>query len=411
MQGTAELLFSGDELLRGDTLNTNQLYLAAKLVDLGLLVTHSLCVADDLTMMREAIQDSLARQPAVLVLSGGLGPTEDDLTREAVATTLGLPLELHQDILEAIRARFTSRGHKMSDTNTKQALLPQGAQILPFSGTAPGFSLKTGPTMLIALPGVPWELKDMWETHAEPLVRDHAGGAAYEVRRLRTSGLGESLLAQTLAEIDWRGSSVSLGTRADLDGITIILRSEASPEGIRKLDALQEHIAALLGDRIYSLQNESLPEVIGLLLRDSGLTIGVAESCTGGLLGKLLTDVSGSSEYFLGGVTAYHNQVKSAVLGVPEDLLATRGAVSEEVAAAMAEGVCRATGADCGLSTTGIAGPDGGSDDKPVGLVYVGCTIGDETTVERLHLFGGRDQVRGRAAFCALDLLRRRLPT
>jgi len=403
------LIFSGDELLRGDTLNTNQVYLTGRLVDLGLLVTHALCVTDDLSVMCRAIDDSLARKPALLVLSGGLGPTEDDLTREAVAASLGLSLEQHQGLLDAIRERFDSRGLHMSETNKKQALLPAGATPLPFSGTAPGFALQHDHTMLVALPGVPWELKDMWEHQAEPLVRTHTKATPYEVRRLRTFGLGESTVAQNLAEIDWHDPEATIGTRADLDGITLILRGIASPGGIHKLDALQDRITALLGDHVYSMSGETLSTAVGGLLRATGLTVAAAESCTGGLLGKLLTDVSGSSSYFLGGVIAYDNQVKSGVLGVPDEVLAARGAVSNEAAAAMAQGVCRLTGASCGLSTTGIAGPDGGSDDKPVGLVYLGCAVEDTTVTKRLNLFGGRDQIRGRAAFSALDLLRRRL--
>ncbi len=425
MDGRAELIFSGDELLRGDVLNTNQTYLGERLLGLGYLVTHALCVADDLATMVSAIADSLARRPAVLVLSGGLGPTEDDLTREAVAAVLDLPLDLHDELLEAIDARFAARNFAMSDTDRKQALLPRGAVALPFSGTAPGFTLQHEGTVLVALPGVPWELKEMWQTHVEPLLTTSAGAtgvssaasgraaapraAAHEVRRLRAFGVGESKLAEMLAHLDWRDPEATMGTRASLDGVTLILRGNSTPEGRRKLDALQESICAKLGDKIYSLDNEDLPVVAGNLLRAAGLTVAVAESCTGGLLAKRFTDIPGSSDYFLGGVVAYDNRVKTALLGVPTDLLAAKGAVSEEVAAAMAEGICRATGADCGVSTTGIAGPDGGTETKPVGLVYIGSVIKGVTQVERLRLWGGRDQVRERAAFSALDLLRRRL--
>jgi nicotinamide-nucleotide amidase len=265
----------------------------------------------------------------------------------------------------------------------------------------------------------------MWESFVEPLLRERprtaggspaaAGGspanpaAAHEVRRLRTFGLGESLLAQRLSDLDWHDPEATIGTRANLDGITLILRGKSTPEGRRKLDALQAQVCAELGERIYSLTNEDLPVVVGNRLRAAGLTVAVAESCTGGLLAKRFTDIPGSSEYFLGGVVAYDNLVKLEILGVPASLLNDKGAVSEEVAAAMAEGVCRATGSDCGLSTTGIAGPDGGSEQKPVGLVYVGSVVGGVTRVERLRLFGSRDQVRERSAFSALDQLRRRL--
>ncbi len=426
MDGTAEMIFSGDELLRGDVLNTNQSYLGERLLGLGFLVTHALCVTDDLSTLTASIRDSLARRPAVLVLSGGLGPTEDDLTREAVAAALGVPLEHHQDLLDAIIARFTSRGWIAGDANRKQALIPAGADVIPFSGTAPGFTAKSGQTLLAALPGVPWELKEMWQNYVEPLlsaVSDTGAGAgdaratagpsasaaAHEVRRLRIFGVGESMLADALADLDWHDPDATLGTRANLDGLTLILRGRATSAGRLKLDAVQDRVCATFGDKVYSLTNQELPVVVGDLLRAAGLTVAVAESCTGGLLAKRFTDVPGSSDHFLGGVVSYDNRVKTALLGVPTELLSAKGAVSEEVAAAMVEGVCRATGSDCALSTTGIAGPDGGTDEKPAGLVYVGSMVKGLTQVERFRLFGSRDQVRERAAFSALDLLRRRL--
>jgi nicotinamide-nucleotide amidase len=410
VDGTAEMIFSGDELLRGDVLNTNQSYLGERLLDLGFLVTHALCVTDDLAALTAAINDSLDRRPAVLVLSGGLGPTEDDLTREAVAAALNVPLDHQDDLLQAIKDRFAHRGFAWSESNRKQALLPRGATALPFLGTAPGFTMERGDTLLVALPGVPWELKDMWQKHVEPLMAVRATDrAAHEVRRLRAFGIGESMLADLLSDLDWHDPEAILGTRANLDGLTLILRGRATPEGRCKLDAMQDRVCATLGDKVYSLINEDLPVVVGDRLRAAGLTVAAAESCTGGLLAKRLTDIPGSSDYFLGGVVAYDNRVKTALLGVSADLLAAKGAVSEEVAAAMAGGVCRATGSDCGLSTTGIAGPDGGTEEKPVGLVYVGSVVKGVTQVERLRLWGARDQIRERAVCSALDLLRRRL--
>jgi nicotinamide-nucleotide amidase len=432
----AEMIFSGDELLRGDIVNTNQSYLGERLLDLGIFATHALCVTDDLAAMVAAIRESLARRPVVLVLSGGLGPTEDDLTREAVAEALGRPLEHHERLLEQIRERFESRGIVMGDVNRKQALIPRGASVIPLTGTAPGFWVRQDGTLLVALPGVPWELKEMWEGAVEPLLRERsgaggAGGAAESagapgaegvadarhstaatgqvVRRIRTYGIGESTAAELLSEFDWHGADAAIGTRAAIDGLTIILRGAATPDGISKLDDIQEGVLAILGERVYGVDSAGLPEVAGAALHEAGLTVAVAESCTGGLLGKRLTDVPGSSDYFLGGVTAYDNQVKINVLDVPAGLLAQFGAVSEETAAAMAEGVCRLMGADCALSTTGIAGPDGGSEEKPVGLVYVGSVVDGVTKVERLLLWGRRDQIRERAAYSALDLLRRRM--
>ena len=244
----------------------------------------------------------------------------------------------------------------------------------------------------------------------------HRGTAApnihqrgHAVRRIRTFGIGESMVAELLSGFEWRGSDVDIGTRANLDGLTVILRGTSSPKGLRKLDDIEARIRTILGERVFGEGSDGLPEITGELLRRAGLTVAAAESCTGGLVAKRFTDVPGSSDYFIGGVTAYTNRVKTEVLAVPALLLASHGAVSSEVAAAMAQGVGNLLGSDCALSTTGIAGPGGGSDDKPVGLVFIGSVVRGSTEVERLRLFGRRDQIRERAALAALDLLRRRL--
>jgi nicotinamide-nucleotide amidase len=411
MDNAAEMIFTGDELLRGDAVNTNQAYLGERLLDLGIFATRALCVTDDLAAIVTAVRESLARQPVVLILSGGLGPTEDDLTREATAEVLDRPLEHHEDLLERIRERFASRGFTMGESNRKQASLPRGAFPIPISGTAPGFTIEQGDTLVVALPGVPWELKEMWEETVEPMLRARAGaGGGHAVRRIRTFGIGESMAAEMLSEFEWRGSEIEIGTRAQLDGLSVILRGPATPEGAKKLDAVQDRICAILGDRVFGVDSEGLPEITGELLREAGLTVAVAESCTGGLVAKRFTDVPGSSDYFIGGVTAYSNKVKTEVLRVPAQLLVQHGAVSNEVAAAMAQGIGRLLGTDCALSTTGVAGPAGGTEEKPVGLVFVGSVVRGVTQVERLRLFGRRDQIRERAAMAAIDLLRRRLP-
>ncbi len=410
MDHAAEMIFTGDELLRGDAVNTNQAYLGQRLLDLGIFATHALCVADQVAAIVAAIEESLSRHPSVLVLSGGLGPTEDDLTREAAAEALGRPLEHHEDLLELIRERFASRGFTMGESNRKQASLPQGASPIPISGTAPGFTIQHGDTLVVAVPGVPWELKEMWEGTVEPMLQARSGPeGGHAVRRIRTFGIGESMAAEMLSELPWRGTDVEIGTRAQSDGLTVVLRGPATPEGTQKLDALQERICEILGDRVFGLDSDGLPEIIGGLLRRSGLKVAVAESCTGGLVAKRFTDVPGSSGYFIGGVVAYDNDVKTEVLGVPAPLLVEQGAVSEEVAAAMAEGVAKLLATGCALSTTGIAGPEGGSEEKPVGLMFIGSVVRGVTEVERLRLFGRRDQIRERAAMAALDLLRRRL--
>ena len=412
MSSGAEMIFTGDELLRGDAINTNQAFLGEKLIDLGIFAARALCIADDQAAIASAIRESLAREPLVLILSGGLGPTDDDLTREAVAEALGVPLELHRDLLEEIREKFASRGYIMGDSNRKQAFLPRGAAAIPIAGTAPGLSIQYGRTLIAALPGVPWEMEEMWTGTVEPLVRalaDSVNGRSHVVRRIRTFGIGESSVADLLTEFEWRGSLVEIGTRAKLDGLWVILRGMDSPEGLSALEATQARVVELLGDRVLGVDCEGLPELVGDLIRNAGMTLAVAESCTGGLLGKRVTDVPGSSDYFLGGVISYSNAVKTKVLGVPEETLAAHGAVSPEVAKAMASGVAAFLGSDCALSITGVAGPGGGTEEKPIGLVYVGSVLGEAVEVERLWLWGRRDQVRERAALSALDILRRRL--
>jgi nicotinamide-nucleotide amidase len=412
MDHTAEMIFTGDELLRGETINTNQAFLGEGLLDLGVFPDRSLCVRDDLAEIVAAIRDSLTRRPVVLILSGGLGPTEDDLTREAVAEALGRPLEHHEPLLEEIRRRFESRGYTMTDSNRKQALLPRGASAIPISGTAPGFTLDEGGTLVVALPGVPWELKEMWTGTVEPLLRNRLladGAAAHVVRRVRTFGIGESLVADLLAGLDWRGGLVEIGTRAHPESLSIILRAVDSTEGMLELEAVQSQVCALLGERVFGIDSPGLPEIVSGLLTRAGLTVAVAESCTGGLVAKYLTDIPGSSEYMLGGVVAYSNDVKTKLLGVEEHVLATHGAGSREAAEQMVVGVSRALGAGCALSTTGIAGPGGGTAAKPVGLVYIGSALEGTVQVEELRLFGRREHVRERAALSALDQLRRRL--
>ncbi len=242
------MIFSGDELLRGDIVNTNQAYLGQRLLDLGIFATHAVTVSDDLAAMATAIQDALSRRPEVLVLSGGLGPTDDDLTREATAQAVGRPLEFHADLFETIRAKFAARGFAMGESNRKQALLPQGATAIPLSGTAPGFMLEHEGTLIAALPGVPWELKEMWERTVEPRLDQRGGsGTGHAVRRIRTFGIGESIAAERLADVPWRGSDVEIGTRASAEDLTIILRGPATPEGTLRLDELEAKVRAALG--------------------------------------------------------------------------------------------------------------------------------------------------------------------
>ncbi|MDF1556518.1 MAG: nicotinamide-nucleotide amidohydrolase family protein, partial [Deferrisomatales bacterium] len=297
--------------------------------------------------------------------------------------------------------------------NRKQALIPRGAHVIPIVGTAPGFWLEDGGTLIAALPGVPRELEQMWEGTLRPLVSrllgQRGGNSEPAVRRLRLHGIGESTLADILNEIPWRGEGIEIGTRATLEGITLILRAQPDRDAQNRLAAVEERVRDVLGSKIWGSGDETLAGVLGILLRDRGLTVATAESCTGGLVAKRITDEPGSSAYFLGGVVAYSNALKTSLLGIDPGLLAEHGAVSEEVAGAMAMGARERLGAECSIATTGIAGPAGGTAEKPVGLVYVATAVGEDVQVRRFNMFRSREEIRERTAFTALDMLRRRL--
>ncbi|NLT35647.1 MAG: competence/damage-inducible protein A [Gaiellales bacterium] len=412
MHGTAEMIFTGDELLRGDIVNSNQAFLGEALLRAGLFATHSLCVADSLDLIAHAVEEALARQPDVLLLSGGLGPTEDDLTREAVAQALGLELVHHEELLEQVAARFQTFNMSMPPSNLKQALLPHGAHALPFTGTAPGFWLAADDTIIAALPGVPRELHVMWDKELAPLLRQRLDTTTgVEVRRLRVAGMGEGTLAEALRGLSWKGGDVEIGTRAGAEGITLVLRCATGPEAHAHLDTAEHEVRRILGRKIFGTGNADMAEAVGHLLRAHGLTAATAESCSGGLIAKRFTDVAGSSDYFQGGVVSYSNQAKIDLLGVEEELLQRHGAVSPEVAAAMARGAAERLHADCAVSTTGIAGPGGGSEEKPVGLVYVATAVHGDVETARYLMFRTRQEIRTRTAQTALDLLRLRLLT
>jgi nicotinamide-nucleotide amidase len=412
MNSTAEMIFTGDELLRGDAVNTNQAFLGRRLLDLGILPMRSICVRDDREQIVSAIRDGLQRKPLIIVLSGGLGPTDDDLTREATAEALGRPLEHHEDLHAEIRRHFARRGYVMTGNNRKQALLPRGASPIPNVGTAPGFSIEENDTIIVALPGVPWEMAEMWIHTVEPLLRTRlavGGRPRHIVRHVRTFGIGESMMADMLGDIEWRGGLLEIGTRADPGCLSIVLQAIDSPAGLQQLEEVQDRVCSLLGEKVLGIDCPGLSEIVGGLLKKACYTVCTAESCTGGLVATYLTDVPGSSAYFTGGVVTYDNEMKTQLLGVDERTLAAHGAVSPQVAREMAIGAGRALNTDCAVSTTGIAGPDGGTESKPVGLVYIASVVRRVPEVEELRLFGRRAQVRERAALSVLDHLRRRL--
>jgi nicotinamide-nucleotide amidase len=346
----------------------------------------------------------------VVVSTGGLGPTTDDLTSHAVASALGVPLERDPASLEAIRQRYAARRREMPETNVKQAEFPRGAAILPNPvGTAPGFEVVLDGTRCIFLPGVPHEMQTIFQRSVTPSLAKMAPRTTHQVH-LRTFGLTESEIAERLAGLEGERPGVTLGYRASFPEIEVKVHARASDEAEAEsvARAVVDVVRERLGEAVYGERDDTYPGVVGKALRNSGLTLSIAESCTGGLLGALLTSVPGSSDYLLFGAVTYANSAKSKVLGVTPETLRAYGAVSAESAAAMAEGALRVGGSDLAVSVTGIAGPGGGSDEKPVGTVYLALARKDGATVTKHVLLpGDRERIRMLAAYLALRMVRR----
>lgn len=407
---TAAVLCIGTELTRGELLNSNATWLAEALTRIGLEVTSVDCVDDD----RGRIEGYLRRLSAehqVLVCTGGLGPTTDDMTTECAARVAGVELVRDQASYEHIErlVRRFGRPHMLA-SNAKQADFPAGARILPNpNGTAPGFCVKLAAAPAYFMPGVPTEMKAMFDAHVVPDLRAMVSVARQQIV-LRCFGMAESECNDRLAGLEAQ-YGVYVGYRASLPEIEVKVLAQAATVDEAKSLARRaaDDARTRLGDVVYGEGFGSLPDHLGALLAERGKTVAVAESCTGGLVAELLTRVPGSSAYFLGGVVAYANALKTNLLGVPAALIAERGAVSAEVARAMAEGVRSRVGADFGLAFTGIAGPGGGTAEKPVGLVHWALAQSDGTELRERVFIGDRQQIRRRAAFSGLDLLRRAL--
>jgi nicotinamide-nucleotide amidase len=416
-----ELLTRGSELLLGLTIDTNGAFAARVLAEHGWGVVRRSSVGDEPAEIARGVAEALDRTGA-LITTGGLGPTADDMTKPAIATLFGRDLVFDDEQWEHIRALWKSRGRpgEPPESNRSQVMIPAGAQIIrnPI-GTAPGIFLEDDRGRWVAmLPGVPREMRTMLTEELVPLLtarqRARGDGATPRVirsRALRTTGIAESQLAETLGDLAAGFPGAPLAYLPGVDGVDLRLTSRDLPAREAD-DALARHVAALrelVGRWVYAEDETTLPEAVLELCRARALRLAVAESCTGGQLGERLTSVPGSSDVFLGGVIAYDDSVKQRLLGVKPATLQRVGAVSEEVAAEMAAGVRTALGADIGVSITGIAGPGGGTPEKPVGLVYTAVDFGDWSRVVRLRLFGDRAEVRYRATQAALELVRRRL--
>ncbi|HCF49104.1 MAG TPA: competence/damage-inducible protein A [Syntrophomonas sp.] len=411
----AYIISTGTELLLGTTVDTNSMFLARKLAELGLKVMGKSIVGDNRDTIAAAFKTGLEMADLV-VASGGLGPTRDDLTKEVVCELLGCELQVVEEELEAIKAFFSKRNRKMAESNRKQAMFPPEAKILKNRlGTAPGMYLAKDGKIVILLPGPPREMQDMYLAAAEPLLGQEEGlmGSSGQTRIMRVLGPGESQVEDLLGEILDKQQDYGIALLAQ-EGEVIIKITVDGPDPVeagRRLEELCRSIEAALGSNVVCVGEDTLAGVVAKLLTRQGLFMAAVESCSGGLLSKMITDLPGSSNFFWGSVVSYSNQAKQVLVGVKEDTLQAYGAVSRETAAEMVVGIKNLSGVDVAVSITGIAGPDGGSDEKPVGLVYIGLALKGTVEVKEMRFVGDRSGIRTLAAKSALDLVRRRLLT
>lgn len=401
------VLCIGTELTRGELVSSNSAWLSAALTEIGFEVTEHRVVDDHEGRIIGALED-LSRTAKIIVATGGLGPTTDDLTTASVAKCLGVDLVRDEGALDHIRRRFERLGRTMSASNAKQADFPTGAEILPNPiGTAAGFEVRLGEARAFFMPGVPKEMQRMFDEEVTPRIRALAANDAHQVR-FRTFGLPESVVGEKLADVEASYPGVTIGYRAHFPEIDVKVLARAADRG--RAQALAEEAAAevrsRLGDVIFGEGEDTFAGVVGRALRNRGATLAIAESCTGGLVGALLTKEPGASDFLLLDAVTYANSAKQRVLGVDEEVLRGHGAVSAEVAARMAEGARRVSGADVALAITGVAGPGGGSDDKPVGLVYLAVTSDRGTVVRERRFSGERHWIQTLAAYTGLLLVR-----
>ncbi|MEW6077507.1 MAG: competence/damage-inducible protein A [Thermodesulfobacteriota bacterium] len=410
----AEILATGNEVLTGTIVDSNSAFIAAALEETGIEVRRHTCVGDDIELIAAAVRE-IAGRADVALITGGLGPTGDDLTAEAVARAAGVRLAFDETAGASVRRFFEERGMKMRETDPKQTLLPEGAVCIPNSvGSAPGFSLNVGRCRVYVMPGVPFEMEIMMTASVLPdIVSRQAGGNLHAAgRTLSVFGLPESEVGRLIAGIPERFPGARYGIRVSFP--EMFVRISTRDQRKDAAEALVEKAARwtqeTIGECVFSGQGLSLPAEVGRLLAEKKKTVAVAESCTGGLVGHLLTNNPGSSDYFLLSAVTYANTAKTAVIGVPQETIDRYGAVSEETARAMAAGVRRLTGADYGLAISGIAGPSGGSTDKPVGTVCIGLAAPEGEFGRTLKLsFQNRSMNKRIFAFAALEMLRRQL--
>jgi nicotinamide-nucleotide amidase len=406
-----ELVTIGTELLLGMTVDTNGAEIARALAEHGLRVTRRISVADRPQDIRDAVGEALARSRAVIT-TGGLGPTRDDVTKKVVAELYGAPLEFDDTVWTSLVERFARLGRKPAESNRTQAEVPRGAVVLRNRwGTAPGLWLEGPAGLTVLLPGVPLEMRKLLDHEVIPRLAARSAGAVIRSLQVRTSGIPESALAERLGAIEQEIAPLTLAYLPGLDGVDLRLSAwDLSPdEADRRLRAGADLVRGRANDHVYGEGDSDLAALVLQSARDWGMRLAVAESCTGGLIGTRLTEIPGSSDVFVGGVIAYHNTLKRDLLGVPAALLEEHGAVSEPVARAMAEGAASRFGVGAAVAVTGIAGPGGGTETKPVGTVWLAWVLNGITASRRTLFPGNRHEIRARAAQAALLLLYRAL--
>lgn len=408
----AEIIIVGEEILSGQTIDSNSAYIARKLANVGIEVVHKTTVGDRHDDMTEAIKTAWNRS-AVTIMTGGLGPTTDDVTKNAICTAFDRNLVLQDEILRKLEDLFRTRNMKMPAMAQSQALQPQGADLINNPvGTAPGIVFQDSERFFAALPGVPAEMEAIIDQSIIPYLSKRPGRNHIVLRRIRTIGITETGIAELITDLEPTSDKVRLAYLPSYKGVDLRVTaiSANESEAVESADNLAKAITSRIGDYVFTNTDESMPEIVGKLLRAKGKTVATAESCTGGLIAKMLTDLAGSSDYFRGSVVSYANDVKEKVLKVPREILIAKGAVSHEVAEAMASGVLKLADTDYAISVTGVAGPGGGTAEKPVGLVFVGyADKSGKVSSEQLKLFGTRERIRERSAMMALDILRRKL--
>jgi nicotinamide-nucleotide amidase len=409
---TAEIIAIGSELLSPNRSDTNSLWLTDQLNRVGIDVRLKTIVGDDDARLEEVIKDAVKRS-RVVITTGGLGPTEDDITRKVAARALNRRLSLDEKVLEEIRARFRSFGiATMPERNSRQAMVISGAEVLPNpNGTAPGLYLEHEGCAVVLMPGPPREMKPMFENYVRPRISNLGGETRFATRVLRVAGMGESAVDEKIAPIYTKYENPQTTILFNSSEIEIHLRAHGRTEADAEtlLDDLSLKIEKELGNSAFSFRGETMEEVVGRRLAMTEFTLAVAESCTGGLIAQRLTSVPGSSKYFIEGCVTYSNESKVRLLGVDKKLIREFGAVSQQVARDMARGVRHRAKTDFGLAVTGVAGPGGGTEEKPVGLVYIALADDAHTDHRKLTIPGDRELVRWRASQAALDMLRRRL--